>query len=229
MSVLKVTQANLTEFLSANKAALVILAFDAEFSCQQDLVETAVNYLTESSELREKIVVGTVDVESNNELAVQYSVCSVPMIICFHNGKVVKKIDTFEPSKLASAIREQLSRLELVANEQVGDQQTVDPKEKFNQYLKQLTNRAPVMIFMKGEPKAPRCGFSRQLVELLAKHDIKYETFDILQDDEVRQGLKEYSEWPTYPQIYAKGEFVGGLDILKQIEESGELESTLKN
>lgn len=68
---------------------------------------------------------------------------------------------------------------------------------------------------MKGSPNAPRCGFSRTLVGILSELNAKYETFDILEDEEVRQGLKTFSNWPTYPQVYVNGEFIGGLDIIK--------------
>ncbi|XP_071089371.1 glutaredoxin-3-like [Haliotis cracherodii] len=94
--------------------------------------------------------------------------------------------------------------------------------------LKQLVNKAPVMLFMKGQPDAPRCGFSKTTVAILGETGVKYDTFDILSDNEVRQGLKTFSNWPTYPQLYVKGELIGGLDIIKELKESGELESTLK-
>lgn len=223
MSSTKLTPSMSKEFLEANRESFVVLVFDAEFTGQQEVVEGAVKSLSSSSDLQSKIVLGHVDVEANNDLATQFQVVSVPMIVCLKKGQVVKKIDTLEPTKLVNIIKEQLKVFELVKADESGEK--VDPKEAFKAYLKKLTSRAPVMIFMKGDPKAPRCGFSRQLVELLAKHNIEYESFDILQDEEVRQGLKEYSDWPTYPQIYVKGEFVGGLDILKQMEETGELES----
>lgn len=221
MSSTKLTPANNKEFLEANKEAFVVLVFDAAFSGQEDIVDEAVKSLTKSEELKDKIVLATVDVEENNDLATQFNVVSVPLIVCTKNGQNFK-VDQLEPSKLIKTITEYLRRFDT----QVVDD--VDPKESFKKYLQNLINRAPVMIFMKGEPKAPRCGFSKQLVELLSKHNIEYDTFDILQDEQVRQGLKELSDWPTYPQIYSKGEFVGGLDILKQLAESGELEKTLK-
>lgn len=93
--------------------------------------------------------------------------------------------------------------------------------------LEQLIKKAPVMVFMKGSPDAPRCGFSRTLMEILKNNKVSFDSFDILTDEEVRQGLKEYSNWPTYPQVYAKGTLVGGLDIIKELQESGELVAAL--
>jgi Grx4 family monothiol glutaredoxin len=78
------------------------------------------------------------------------------------------------------------------------------------------------MLFMKGTPLQPRCGFSRQVVDLFSQHNVTYGSFNILADEAVRAALKEYSNWPTYPQVYVDGELVGGLDILKELIESGE-------
>ncbi|RXM35427.1 Glutaredoxin 3 [Acipenser ruthenus] len=102
----------------------------------------------------------------------------------------------------------------------------VAAKEDLNERLKKLVNAAPCMLFMKGSPQEPRCGFSRQIVELFKQHSIQYSSFDILSDEEVRQGLKTFFNWPTYPQVYVNGELVGGLDIVKELAESGELENT---
>jgi len=76
---------------------------------------------------------------------------------------------------------------------------------------------------MKGEPAAPRCGFSSKIVALLNDEKVKFSSFDILTDNAVREGLKSYSNWPTYPQLYVQGKLVGGLDIVKEMKEEGEL------
>jgi len=78
-----------------------------------------------------------------------------------------------------------------------------------------LITRAPVMLFMKGSPTQPKCGFSRKIVALLDESKAQYATFDILEDEDVRQGLKTFSNWPTFPQLYIKGELIGGLDIVQ--------------
>jgi len=89
-------------------------------------------------------------------------------------------------------------------------------KEELDARLSELVKAAPVMLFMKGTPSAPQCGFSRQCVAILRENGVKYGFFNILADDEVRQGLKEFSDWPTFPQIYVSGDLIGGLDILKE-------------
>jgi Grx4 family monothiol glutaredoxin len=78
-------------------------------------------------------------------------------------------------------------------------------KQKLNERLKGLINSAPVILFIKGSPQEPRCGFSRQIVEILKNQNVVFSFFDILSDNEVREGLKKFSNWPTYPQLYAKG------------------------
>ncbi|KAJ5592004.1 uncharacterized protein N7459_002373 [Penicillium hispanicum] len=82
--------------------------------------------------------------------------------------------------------------------------------------LTELVKAAPVMLFMKGTPSSPQCGFSRQLVGILRERSIKYGFFNILADEDVRQGLKEFADWPTFPQLWVKGELVGGLDIVRE-------------
>jgi Grx4 family monothiol glutaredoxin len=81
--------------------------------------------------------------------------------------------------------------------------------------LAELVKAAPVMLFMKGTPSSPQCGFSRQLVSILRENGVKYGFFNILADEDVRQGLKEFAEWPTFPQLWMQGELVGGLDIVR--------------
>ncbi|KAF7716588.1 Uncharacterized protein PECH_004397 [Penicillium ucsense] len=88
-------------------------------------------------------------------------------------------------------------------------------KEALWARLDQLVKAAPVMLFMKGTPSSPQCGFSRQLVGILRERSVKYGFFNILADEDVRQGLKEYADWPTFPQLWVGGELVGGLDIVR--------------
>lgn len=93
-------------------------------------------------------------------------------------------------------------------------QPPADSKEALFARLAELVKAAPVMLFMKGTPSEPRCGFSRQMVSILRENSVKYGFFNILADEDVRQGLKEFADWPTYPQLWIKGELVGGLDIV---------------
>ena len=113
----------------------------------------------------------------------------------------------------------------------VNDSKKTQPKlsqeEILNKRLKQLITSSQVTLFMKGTPSAPRCGFSRQTIEILTDAQISFSTFDILSDEDVRQGLKKLSDWPTYPQLYVNGDLIGGLDIMKEMREEGGLAEQL--
>lgn len=84
-----------------------------------------------------------------------------------------------------------------------------------------------IVLFMKGTALFPQCGFSSRAIAILDRLGASYETVDVLQDAEIRQGIKQYSDWPTIPQLYVKGEFVGGSDIMMEMYESGELQQLL--
>jgi monothiol glutaredoxin len=94
--------------------------------------------------------------------------------------------------------------------------------------IDELVKSNDIVLFMKGTPLFPQCGFSSRAVTILDRLGVKYETVDVLQDPEVRAGIKEYSDWPTVPQLYVKGEFVGGSDIMMEMFESGELQDLLR-
>lgn len=94
--------------------------------------------------------------------------------------------------------------------------------------LKELLDSSPVMVFMKGSPEEPKCGFSGKLVAILKQENVPFKSFDILTDEAVRQGLKEFSKWPSYPQLYIKGELIGGSDIVLEMHKNGELKSLLE-
>ena len=93
--------------------------------------------------------------------------------------------------------------------------------------LRNLVSSAPIVLFMKGTPEEAKCGFSRKMVALLQENDIPFATFNILTDNSVREGLKKLFDWPTYPQLYVNGSLVGGLDILQEMAEGGNLKSEL--
>jgi len=86
---------------------------------------------------------------------------------------------------------------------------------------------ADVLLFMKGTPLFPQCGFSSRAIAILEHLGVEYATIDVLQDQEIRQGIKQFSDWPTIPQLYVKGEFVGGSDIMMEMYETGELGALL--
>jgi monothiol glutaredoxin len=100
--------------------------------------------------------------------------------------------------------------------------------EEIQQFLKQAVKENEVLLFMKGTANAPRCGFSAQTVRILQATGVDFSSADVLVSAPLREGLKKFSEWPTFPQLYVNGEFVGGCDIVTEMSKNGELSSLLK-
>ena len=98
-----------------------------------------------------------------------------------------------------------------------------------NEQIKNLINENDICLFMKGTPDVPQCGFSLAVANMLKHLNVKFKGINVLENDEMRQGIKQYSDWPTIPQLYIKGEFLGGSDIIKEMFEKGELKELLKN
>ena len=94
--------------------------------------------------------------------------------------------------------------------------------------IKNIVEENSIMLFMKGSPDFPQCGFSGRLVQILQACGVQFASADVLSDDQVRQGIKDFSNWPTIPQLYINGEFIGGSDIVTEMYESGELQAKLE-
>ena len=105
------------------------------------------------------------------------------------------------------------------------DAATSDPVQDF---IAKAVAENPVIVFMKGEPDQPRCGFSAAVVQILDHLGVEYVGVDVLQSEALRQGIKSFSDWPTIPQLYVKGEFVGGCDIVREMFSNGELQAFLE-
>jgi len=99
--------------------------------------------------------------------------------------------------------------------------------ENIKTLIKNEIDNSNVCLFMKGTPAVPQCGFSMAISNILKHLKINFKGINVLEDDKIREGIKEYSDWPTIPQLYLKGEFVGGCDIVKEMYESGELQKKL--
>ena len=101
--------------------------------------------------------------------------------------------------------------------------------DEINKKIKTIIDSNDIVLFMKGTPDAPQCGFSMAVLNILKHLKVKFEGINVLDSDEIRQGIKNYTDWPTIPQLYIKGEFVGGCDIVKEMFEKGELKKLLEN
>ncbi|CAK7208741.1 glutaredoxin [Sporothrix eucalyptigena] len=171
----------------------------------------------------------SLNAEDLSDVSEQYDVTAVPFLVLLRNGQVVETVSGSSALKVRAAIEQhaKAGTAPAAGQTQTGTSEPIAPiaaaapdpaqqKEELFKRLGDLVKAAPVMLFMKGTPGEPQCGFSRQLVAILREHGVKYGFFNILADDEVRQGLKEFADWPTYPQLWMKGELVGGLDIIKE-------------
>ena len=101
--------------------------------------------------------------------------------------------------------------------------------DEINKKIKTIIDSNSIVLFMKGTPEAPQCGFSMAVSNILKHLKVKFEGVNVLENNEIRQGIKDYTDWPTIPQLYIKGEFVGGCDIVKEMFEKGELKKLLEN
>ena len=101
--------------------------------------------------------------------------------------------------------------------------------DDINTKIKTIINSNNIVLFMKGTPDAPQCGFSMAVSNILKHLKVEFEGINVLESNELRQGIKDYTDWPTIPQLYVKGEFVGGCDIIKEMFEKGELKKLLEN
>jgi len=179
-----------------------------------------------------KLYFGRVEAEACHDIAEQLGVSVIPTI-CFldASNNLLEKIDGCDDAaEITQAVKRLASRSSSSSHPTAAsavENKPMSEEDLLNERLKNLIESSEVMLFMKGSPGAERCGFSRQTVELLREHRIAFGSFDILSDEDVRQGLKKYSDWPTYPQIYAKGELIGGLDILKEMAEDGDVAAQL--
>ncbi|KAK9234505.1 thioredoxin-like protein [Lipomyces kononenkoae] len=162
----------------------------------------------------------SVDAEAHPEISETFDVSAVPFFVLIKNGKVVRELSGADPKELSAAIQELSGQQAAAAPAPVAEndaKEETTAEEDLNARLAKLVSAAPVMLFMKGTPAAPQCGFSRQLVGILRENQVRFGFFDILKDDAVRQGLKKFSDWPTFPQLYVNGELQGGLDIAKEM------------
>ncbi|XP_037532026.1 glutaredoxin 3 [Nematolebias whitei] len=204
------------EFLSKAGKNLTVVHFQAEWAPQCGQMNEV---MAELAKEHAHSTFVKLEAESVPEVSEKYEVTSVPTFLFFKAGEKVDRLDGAHAAELTKKVQ----RLAASRSPEVGG---AAGGAELKQRLKKLINAGPCMLFMKGSPQEPRCGFSRQIVALLKERNIHFSSFDILSDDEVRQGLKTYSNWPTYPQLYVNGELVGGLDIVKEMAESGELENT---
>lgn len=211
--------------LSKTPGKLISLYFHTEWAEPCKTMGSIYKTLS-STEENSNVLFLSVDADNNAEISDLFEVNAVPYFILIKDSTILKELSGADPKEFINTLNQlngnEKSSTAIPAVSSNGDSKSSTAEEKeespeqLNERLSKLTSAAPVMLFMKGSPSSPQCGFSRQLVAMLREHQVRFGFFDILKDDTVRQGLKTFSDWPTFPQLYMNGEFQGGLDIIKE-------------
>jgi Grx4 family monothiol glutaredoxin len=179
-----------------------------------------------------------VEAEEQSDIAESFEIESVPSFIILRGHTLLQRIVGADAAALKEAIEKHDTIKPPPAPQSTTSRAPAPPpdalegedeesSDALNERLRGLMNKSKVVLFMKGDPEQPRCGFSRQTVSLLKEQGVEFSHFDILTDESVRQGLKTLNNWPTFPQVIINGELVGGLDIVKEMAETGELKEVL--
>jgi len=201
---------------------MAVVHFMADWATECSTIKAVLEELGKDKDLS-KVKFFQLQAESLPEISMKHEIVAVPTTIIFRNSKAIDRIDGVQAAELTKKVKSHAAAS--LTNLPISSGPV--PKEDLDTKLKRLIKAHKCMLFMKGHPDEPKCGFSRQTVAILNGINAEYGTFDILTDDEVRQGLKTFSNWPTYPQLYIDGDLIGGLDIIKEMIENGELQSMI--
>ncbi|CAR25213.1 monothiol glutaredoxin GRX4 [Lachancea thermotolerans CBS 6340] len=232
MVVIEITsQDQFTDLTTVNaEGKLIALYFHTTWAEPCKTMNTVYTALSEEP-VNKEVQFLAINADDNAEIAELFEVSSVPYFVLVRNNTILKELSGADPKEFVKALNQFNGSLaegagappQPAQNEGVEEEEPVETEEELMERLKKLTQAAPVMLFMKGTPSEPKCGFSRQMVGILREYQVRFGFFDILKDDSIRQGLKKFSDWPTFPQLYISGEFQGGLDIIKEsLEEDPE-------
>lgn len=175
-----------------------------------------------------KVTFVRVEAEACPEVSEKHKISVVPTFLLLRGGSC-ERIEGAKTAELVGAVNRALEGGDggVTSAPAAASSSAEKQEEELRARLHKLVNHAPVMLFMKGTPAAPQCGFSRQAVELLSKTGARYSSFNILEHPDVRAGLKKVYNWPTFPQLYCEGSLVGGLDVLKELAEEDSLKTSL--
>lgn len=231
MSVIEITsEEQLTDLTTADATRLVALYFHTPWAAPCQTMNSVIKTLAQANP---EVTFLLINADDQLDISELFEVSAVPYIILTRNQTILKELSGADPKEFIAALKQfggsttpssstttnAVSGTPAAAAPAASNATKESSPEELEERLKKLTSAAPVMLFMKGAPSAPQCGFSRQIVAILRENQVRFGFFDILKDDAVRQGLKAFSDWPTFPQLYINGEFQGGLDIIKELLE----------
>ncbi|XP_043493802.1 glutaredoxin-3 [Polistes fuscatus] len=214
VTVLKTTP-EYVEFIKSKD--LSVIHFFAPWAEQCQIVTNVLEELLQLKDYQ-KAKFAMIEAEELPEISLKAGIVAIPTVLLYKNEEIIDKIEGVNTGLLVDRVKYHILN---------DDSAPPTGELTLEVRLTRLINYAPCMVFMKGSREHPRCGFSRTMLALLDSHRAEYQTFDILQDDVIREGLKKFSDWPTYPQMYINGKLIGGLDIVKEMSNSGVLDSML--
>ncbi|KAJ6611127.1 glutaredoxin [Mycena sp. CBHHK59/15] len=174
-----------------------------------------------------------VEAEEQSEIAESFDIEAVPSFVVLRGHTLLERIAGADAPAVTKALSTHASTAPPTAPLAHTDAAPAPPSAKaetpedLDARLRALMTQARVVLFMKGTPAAPRCGFSRRIAGLLTDKGVQFASFDILEDEDVRQGLKRLNDWPTFPQLIVDGELVGGLDIVQEMVDNGEFDELM--
>jgi len=219
---------HLKELLSKDLERVSLLYFWAPWAepCKQ-----MTEVVTELSRKYPKLLSLQIEAEAQEDITQSFDIESVPSFVILRGHTLLGRIAGADARALTESIAKQLGPIDSTpASQSVkspASPPAVETPEELEKRLRGLMNQSKVVLFMKGSPDVPRCGFSRKICGLLHDQKIEFSHFDILTDESVRQGLKKLNDWPTFPQLIVNGELVGGLDIVQEMADSGELKESI--
>ena len=234
MGVIEIeSEQQFTELTKADPSKLIALYFHTPWAGPCKTMNQVFKTLADSKESDNSIIFLSINADELPEISEIFEVSAVPYFILIRNQTILKELSGADPKEFIQALNQfsnntnstttsnndnvQASINSTTANTNSNNTTTNAPEveeseEALNERLNKLTKAAPIMLFMKGSPSSA----------ILREHQVRFGFFDILKDDSVRQGLKKFSDWPTFPQLYINGEFQGGLDIIKESIEDDE-------
>ncbi|CDW52196.1 Glutaredoxin and Thioredoxin domain containing pr otein [Trichuris trichiura] len=192
----------------------MVLLFAAKWSEESGTVEQCMIRFAS----RDRYVMSKADADSSPSLLQRFSVNQIPTVVFLEDGKEIDRLVGFNVPDL-------MNKLKFHAKLYMPG---FDDSNNLETRLRKLISSSKIMVFMKGTKEQALCKFSRALVKILNSNGVNYETFNVLEDEDVREGLKKLSNWPTYPQVYVDGSLIGGLDVIRELDEAKELISTLQ-
>jgi len=217
---------DLNSFLLTESTCLHILAFRTEWDEASKTDGPSDKLISTLASKHPTVRFGRVDAESPGgmEVAEQFSVSAVPFFAFVKNKTVIDRVEGFDALSVTQKCEKWAKVGSGAVQGPVSGEVFVPPAlVELQTELDRLINASPVMAFIKGSPDQPRCKFSRMLLEVLAEEKVLFGSFDILSNEAVRQGLKEKVNWPTFPMLFCSGKLIGGIDIVKDMKESGDL------